>query len=87
MARPRHPNAHIEAAVRHGETLGWRVALSNGHAWGRLFCPLETRDRCIVLVCSTPRVPENHARQIRRALDSCGHSALGGSKPDKDLLQ
>lgn len=78
MTRPRHPNAHIEAAIRHGESLGWRVTLSNGHAWGRLYCPLETREGCIVLVWSTPRVPENHARQIRRSIDTFGHTSAPG---------
>jgi hypothetical protein len=34
MARPRHPNKEIEAAVAHAETLGWRVVPISGHAWG-----------------------------------------------------
>ena len=39
MARPVHPDKDIEAAVIYAESMGWRCELSNGHAWGRLFCP------------------------------------------------
>src|SRR5258708_5195009 len=35
MGRSRHSDKHIERAVQYAETLGWRVVLSNGHAWGR----------------------------------------------------
>ena len=73
MARPRHPNKHIERAVQYAEALGWRLEISNGHAWGRLFCPLTTREGCIVSVWSTPHKPENHARHIRREVDLCPH--------------
>ncbi|HMC88423.1 MAG TPA: hypothetical protein VKI17_02700, partial [Gemmataceae bacterium] len=41
--------------------------------WGRLYCPAQTRGGCIVTVYSTPRVPENHARYIRRRVDACPH--------------
>lgn len=73
MSRPRHPHKDIERAVRHAESLGWRVFMSQGHAWGHLLCPLTTRDGCRVSVWSTPRNPENHARQIQREIDLCPH--------------
>jgi hypothetical protein len=73
MSRSRHPKPPIEAAIRYAEQLGWRVVISNGHAWGRLFCPFASREGCIVSVWSTPKVPENHARQIRRVIDMCPH--------------
>jgi hypothetical protein len=73
MGRPRHSNKHIELAVQYAEALGWRLEMSNGHAWGRLFCPHATREGCIVSVWSTPRNPENHARHIRREVDLCPH--------------
>jgi hypothetical protein len=73
MSRPRHPNKHIESAIQYAEAQGWRVQLSNGHAWGRLFCPHSTREGCIISVWSTPRNPENHARHIRREIDLCPH--------------
>ena len=78
MTRSRHPDQHIERAIQYAESLGWRVALSNGHAWGRLFCPYASRGGCIVSVWSTPRVAENHARQIRSKVDSCQHGDLPG---------
>lgn len=71
--RPRHPDKHIEKAVQYAEQQGWRVEMSSGHSWGQLFCPQSTREGCIIRVWSTPRSPENHARQIRKSVDSCPH--------------
>jgi hypothetical protein len=82
MGRPKHPKPAIEQAVRHAEKLGWRVVLSNGHAWGRLSCPLATRDGCIISVWSTPRVAEHHARHIRKFVDSCPHQP---QRPQTDV--
>jgi len=31
MFRPRHPNKHIEQAVKYAESLGWRVEISGGY--------------------------------------------------------
>ena len=55
MTRPRHPKPEIEKTIQYAEGLGWNFELSNGHTWGRLFCPKSTRDGCIVSVWSTPR--------------------------------
>jgi hypothetical protein len=77
ISRPRHPKPAIEKAVRYAEALGWRVVLSGGHAWGRLFCPRSSRDGCIISIWSTPRSPENHARQIRNRVDACPHGSTG----------
>lgn len=73
MSRPRHPNKHIERAVRYAESLGWRVELSNGHAWGHLLCPQNSREGCMIGVWSTPRNPESHARDLARDVDLCAH--------------
>ena len=74
MSRPRHPNKHVEEAVRLAETLGWKVELSNGHAWGKLMCRLHSRDGCTIFIYSTPRKPETHARHVRREVDGCPHT-------------
>ena len=76
MSAPRHPNAHIRAAVTEALSRGWRVEKSSGsaHAWGLLYCPGATRGACVVPVYATPRVPENEARRIRRRLDACTHT-------------
>lgn len=73
MSRPRHPNKHIEAAVRYAESLGWRVQTSQGHAWGRLLCPHRQRGGCAISVWSTPRNPQAHADTIRRRVARCPH--------------
>ena len=69
----RHPDKHIDEVVRHAESLGWRVTLSEGHAWGLLWCPEESREGCRLSVFSTPRVPEHHARWLRKMIDRCPH--------------
>lgn len=79
MARPRHPNKEIEASVAYAESVGWRLEMSKGHAWGHLLCPRHSRDGCMVSVWSTPRNGENHARGIRRAVDRCTHGIDEGS--------
>ena len=73
MARSRHPNKEIEAAVAHAEALGWRVVPVSGHAWGRLYCAHHDRDGCMISVWSTPRNAEAHARDVMRAVNRCPH--------------
>jgi hypothetical protein len=73
ISRPRHPKPAVEKAVQYAEQLGWRVEMSSGQAWGRLYCPMSSRQGCVISVWSTPKVPENHARHIRRAVDACPH--------------
>jgi len=73
MSRSRHPDKHIERAIQAAESIGWRVEMSSGHAWGHLLCPERTREGCIVAVWSTPRNPENHARHLLREIDLCPH--------------
>ncbi len=84
MARPRHPNKHIEEAVSYAESLHWRVEVSGGHAWWRLYCPERSPEGCIVSVWSSPKKPENHARHIRRAVDLCGHTIPDGDTNEED---
>ena len=84
MSRPRHPNKHIERAIQYAESLGWRVQMSNQHAWGHLFCPQSTREGCIISVWSTPRSPENHARHIRQDVDACPHGEEDQGEGDEN---
>jgi hypothetical protein len=74
-----HPNKHIREAVQHALAHGWtlRKAGPRAHAWGRLYCPRHDRLGCQHAVYSTPRVPDAHARDIRRAVDSCPHQPEG----------
>lgn len=82
MARPSHPDKHIESAVAHAERNGWTVKMSNGHAWGRLLCSFHDREGCAVSVWSTPRNAQNHAKAIVRAVDRCPHSE---EEADEDI--
>ena len=75
MSRPCHPNKHIEDAVCHAEKNGWRWKKPGkaAHVWGTIMCPLEDREGCRYQIFSTPRSPENHAKQIRRMIEKCNH--------------
>jgi hypothetical protein len=50
-------NKHIRAAIEYAVAHGWTVRKSGprAHVWGRLFCPLRTRDGCAKAVYSTPK--------------------------------
>ncbi|WPL20231.1 hypothetical protein [Thiorhodovibrio frisius] len=43
------------------------------HLWGMLYCVQRDRQGCRRAVYSTPRCPEDHARDIRRAVARCPH--------------
>ncbi|MCW8409598.1 hypothetical protein OQJ13_11515 [Legionella sp. PATHC035] len=75
MVRPKHPNKDIELAIKYAERKGWRYQSSgnSAHAWGRLLCPLASREGHSMSIWSTPKVPENHAKQIKRNVDACEH--------------
>ncbi len=77
MVRKRkHPIAVIDKAIGYALQNKWRLKVKKrGHAWGQLYCPGEEHGACIASVWSTPRVPENHAKQIKRKVDNCEHNA------------
>jgi hypothetical protein len=72
-----HKNKHIRAAVNYALERGWRLEVRgpHAHAWGVLYCPLRSREGCQKAVYGTPRIPEAHAKDIRRAVDGCTHSS------------
>ena len=70
--RERHKVTEVEDALQYAEAAGWRVDVRhNGHVWGRIFCPLATRQGCQLSVGSTPKNNGNEAKRIRRYVDSC----------------
>lgn len=75
MSRKKHPDKEIEAVIQYAESRGWhyKKAGASAHAWGRLICPLHTRDGCMMSIWSTPRNSVNHADQIRKKTDQCPH--------------
>jgi hypothetical protein len=70
-----HPNKHIREAIEEAEDQGWRFVKAGprAHIYGTLFCP--TAGGCIKFVHSTPRNPEAHAKDIRRAVKRCPHQS------------
>jgi hypothetical protein len=73
MGRHSHSKKEIEAAISYAESKGWTVKTAKGSIWGRIYCPHHSRDGCRISVWSTPRVPESHAKDIRRIVDRCNH--------------
>lgn len=74
--RPRHPSKEIEGAVVNLERSGWTWASpgKSSHCWGKLLCPQHDQSGCIIYVYSTPRSTQNHARDILRKAERCGHT-------------
>lgn len=78
MTRDCHPDKDIEVALKYVETKGWHIELagSSSHAWGRAYCPYNSKDCrcgkfCIASIWTTPKSSTNHAKQIKRLADSC----------------
>ena len=88
MTRSLHPKKEVEAALRHAETHGWRVTVGGAHAWGKIYCPRrhdECRcgEFCITSVWSTPRNPGNHARALRRVVDTAPRTAADAPRAEE----
>ena len=75
LKRKIHPKKEIEKAIQYAESKGWRYKKTSGsaHAWGRLLCPLQNREGCSMSIWSTPKIPETHAKQILKRVNSCNH--------------
>ena len=76
--RPKHANKEIEAAIQEAESKGWRYKATgnSAHAWGRLLCPFESREGCMMSIWSTPRNTYVHAEQIMRRVKQCPHGGV-----------
>lgn len=83
MARAQHPNKEVEEALAEAEEKGWRFR-KMGH-WGRIFCPQADREGCQFGISGTPRNAENHAKQLRRAVDRCPHRDASEEEQDGDV--
>jgi len=72
-----HPDKLIRAAIQYALDQGWtlRKAGARAHIWGQLYCPHRDRDGCAKAVYSTPRDAQDHAKDIRRAVERCPHQA------------
>lgn len=68
----KHPDKHIRAALEYAQSCGWVIVPAGGsaHAFCRLKC-VRGHAGHMMSVWSTPKSPENHARQIRRKIDEC----------------
>ena len=70
-----YPNRYIREAIAYALDNGWTLRKSGprAHTWGLLYCPQADRTGCARAVYSTPRRPEDHAKDIRRAVGRCPH--------------
>lgn len=83
--RKRHKHKEIEKVVKYAASLGWRVREGSGHVWAYLYCPRADRSGCKVGVWSTPKNPEDHARKVRRQVDSCPHHGLDEDQNEEGI--
>lgn len=67
-----HPNKEIRAALESAKAAGWTVKKSGSraHAWDTIRCG-HGHTSCWMAVYSTPRNPQNHAKQIRKKVAAC----------------
>ncbi len=71
-----HQNKEIAAALEYAVSKGWRIVEGGSHAWGQMYCPYNDKECrcgefCRASIWSTPKNPQNHAKQIRRIVDNC----------------
>lgn len=68
----KHPNKHIREAIEYAVENGWDVVDTgkSGHAFCRLKCNVGHAEH-LFSVWSTPKSPENHAKQIKTKVKQC----------------
>ena len=76
MTRSAHPKKDVEKALRYVESQGWRIVQGGSHAWGKMYCPVNSAECrcgefCITSIWSTPKSAKNHAAGPRRVVDNC----------------
>lgn len=71
------PAKEILEAIRELEAAGWRVQIASGraHAYARAYCPAGPEGCPPLTIYGTPRVPENEAAKMLRALARCEHAS------------
>ena len=79
MARDSHPKKELEAVIQYAEQEGWSVSQGKRHAKFKLRCKHHDRDGCTVPVWGTPSDVNDHAKDVRRAIDRCPHKKQGGT--------
>ena len=78
MSPKKHPNKAIRDAIAEAVASGWSLVEAGGsaHCFCRLRCGIPEHSDHMMSVWSTPKNPENHARQILRKVRQC--------KPNRD---
>ena len=70
MARPAHPTKEIDEALDYAASKDWTIEKVDPvlmHGADEVPLPHEV-DGCQVSIYSTPRNPQNHAKQLKRAI-------------------
>lgn len=67
-----HPNKEINQAIQYAIEHGWHIVNSgkSSHSHCRLRCNFGHHEHQMS-ICSTPKNPQNHAKQIIRKVDEC----------------
>src|SRR5262245_15834438 len=72
---PEHSNRYTREAISYALHNGWTLRKSGprAHTSGLVYCAQADRTGCARAIYSTPRSPEDHAKDLRRAVDRCPH--------------
>ncbi|WP_126462697.1 hypothetical protein [Providencia rustigianii] len=63
----------MQQAIEYAELQGWFIVMGShsSHCYAKLRCGIEGHQDHMLSIWSTPRNPENHAKQIKRMVDKC----------------
>lgn len=79
MPRKKHKIKEIEDVLQYAQTNGWIIEVHNrskSHAWGVMKCLQNNTScwngiYCTTSIWSTPKNPQNHAKQLKKIVDKC----------------
>ena len=68
----KHPNKQLREAIKHAMANGWEIAEAgkSAHAFCRVRCAGGHTEHQMS-IWSTPKSPENHAKQILHKVQQC----------------
>ncbi len=74
----KHQHKKITEVLEYAQEQGWSIQESRGRSWGKVSCPYNDnkcrkRKYCLKNVYTTPKNPENKARELKRIIQNCIH--------------
>ncbi len=75
----KHQHKKIREVLEYAQEQGWSIQDGSGRSWGKVLCPYNDNncrkgEYCLRNVYTTPKNPENKARELKRIIRNCIHS-------------